>query len=61
MALRRAPAIAITATLLASDERRLRALRDGLALAVIPDAEWQVDDPDGATLRDVDRPEDLAA
>ena len=60
MALRRSPAIAITAILLASDERRLRALRDGLALAVIPDAEWQLDDPDGATLRDVDRPEDLA-
>jgi len=60
MALRRAPAIAVTATLLASDERRLRALRDGLALAVIPDAVWQLDDPGGATLRDVDRPEDLA-
>jgi len=60
MALRRAPAIAVTATLLASDERRLRALRDGLALAVIPDAVWQLDDPSGATLRDVDRPEDLA-
>jgi molybdenum cofactor guanylyltransferase len=59
MALRRSPAIAITETLLASDERRLRALRDGLALAVIPDAVWQVDDPDGATLRDVDRFEDL--
>ena len=61
MALRRGPAIAITATLLASDERRLRALRDGLALAVIPDADWQVDDPDGATLRDIDRPDDLEA
>ena len=60
MALRRSPAIAVTATLLASDERRLRALRDGLALAVIPDAVWQLDDPGGATLRDVDRPEDLA-
>jgi molybdopterin-guanine dinucleotide biosynthesis protein A len=61
MALRRGPAIAITETLLASDERRLRALRDGLALAVIPDAEWQADDPEGATLRDIDRPDDLGA
>jgi molybdenum cofactor guanylyltransferase len=61
MALRRGPAIAITATLLASDERRLRALRDGLALAVVPDVVWQVDDPDGATLRDIDRPDDLEA
>jgi len=25
-----------------------------------PDVVWQVDDPGGATLRDVDRPEDLA-
>jgi molybdenum cofactor guanylyltransferase len=61
MALRREPAIATAATLLASDERRLRALRDGLALAVIPDAVWQADDPDGDTLRDVDRPDDLGA
>ncbi len=61
MALRRGPAIAVTATLLGSDERRLRALRDGLALAVIPDAEWQMDDPDGATLRDIDSPDDLGA
>jgi hypothetical protein len=61
MALRRGPATAVSATLLGSDERRLRALRDGLALAVIPDAEWQVDDPDGATLRDVDRVEDLGS
>jgi hypothetical protein len=36
-------------------------LRDGLALAVIPDAEWQADDPEGATLRDIDRPDDLGA
>jgi molybdopterin-guanine dinucleotide biosynthesis protein A len=61
MGLRRGPAVAITATLLASDERRLRALRDGLALAVIRDVVWQVDDPAGATLRDIDRPDDLGA
>jgi molybdopterin-guanine dinucleotide biosynthesis protein A len=61
MAVRRRPAIAITETLLASDERRLRALRDGLALAVVADADWRADDPAGATLRDIDRPDDLGA
>jgi hypothetical protein len=34
-------------------------LRDGLALAVIPDAEWHADDPDEGTLRDIDTPADL--
>ena len=56
MAVRRSPAIAVAATLLAGGERRLRALRGrALALAVDPRADWRTDDPDGATLRDVDR------
>ena len=59
IALRRDPAAAVSATLLASGERRLRALRDGLALTIVPDAVWQLDDPEAATLRDIDRPDDL--
>jgi len=46
--------------LLATGERRLRAILDTLPRAVIPFAEWRALDPAGASLRDVDRPEDLA-
>jgi molybdopterin-guanine dinucleotide biosynthesis protein A len=45
--------------LLASDERSLRALVECLDLELIAEAEWRAVDPDGASLRDIDLPEDL--
>jgi molybdopterin-guanine dinucleotide biosynthesis protein A len=59
MAVRRGPALAAADALLAAGERRLRSLRDGLALAIIPDAEWQRLDPAGRTLLDIDTLADL--
>lgn len=55
---RRAASIAAEA-LLAAGERRLRALPERLTAAVIPAADWADDDPTAATLRDIDRVEDL--
>jgi hypothetical protein len=40
--------------------RSLRWLLDGLEHGVIPEAAWRLADPPASTLRDVDRPEDLA-
>ena len=40
-------------------ERRLRALLGDLDVQVIPAEIWRTDDPTGATLRDVDVPDDL--
>jgi molybdenum cofactor guanylyltransferase len=58
-ALRVAPARANAAGLLAGGERRLRALHDSLRVAVIDESTWTALDPERATLRDVDVPEDL--
>jgi molybdopterin-guanine dinucleotide biosynthesis protein A len=59
MALRRDPALAATEVLLADGERRLRALIDGLASTIIPEATWRAMDPYGMTVRDIDTPGDL--
>jgi len=59
MALRPAAAMAVARRLLASGERRLRALPDALATHVIAEAIWRLDDPGGATLRDIDTQADL--
>ena len=59
MALRCDPARRTAAELLASGERRLRALPARLGAVRIPDAEWRLDDPEGSTLRDIDIPADL--
>lgn len=59
MAVRRAAASSVATTLIARDEHRLRALRDALAMVVIPDDVWHQDDPSGSTLRDIDRTADL--
>lgn len=40
--------------------RRMQAVLAALGPELIPEDEWRVLDPDGATLRDVDVPEDLA-
>jgi molybdopterin-guanine dinucleotide biosynthesis protein A len=60
MALRRRRAQAAAGTLLDAGERRLRALSHVLDAEVIPEATWRLDDPTGATLRDIDTPADLA-
>jgi molybdopterin-guanine dinucleotide biosynthesis protein A len=59
MALRPAAAMAVAGRLLASGERRLRALAEALAAHVIAEATWRLDDPGGATLRDIDTQADL--
>lgn len=59
IALRTAPAAAAAERLLASGERRLRAILESLSTAIIDEPTWRALDPDGATLRDVDTPADL--
>ena len=46
--------------LLAGGERRLRALLTEVRVVALDQASWRHDDPDGASLRDVDVPEDLS-
>jgi molybdopterin-guanine dinucleotide biosynthesis protein A len=59
MAVRPEPARIAAERLLALGERRLRALLAELDVAVVPSDDWRRDDPDAATLRDVDTPADL--
>jgi molybdopterin-guanine dinucleotide biosynthesis protein A len=59
VALRSVPARSASGRLIAAGERRLGALMDTLATAVIDEAAWRVLDPDGRTLRDIDTPGDL--
>jgi molybdenum cofactor guanylyltransferase len=62
MAARRSIVQPVTERLLASGERRLRALLAELDTVVAIDpAVWRADDPAGETLRDVDVPGDLPA
>jgi molybdopterin-guanine dinucleotide biosynthesis protein A len=61
MALRTGAATDVARRLLGDGERRLRGLAERLPAAVIDEAAWRPLDPDGDTLRDVDRPEDLPA
>ncbi len=56
----RSAAVAAASDLAASGESSLRALQQVLALRVIPEADWRVFDPEARSLRDVDRPSDLA-
>ena len=46
--------------LLAGGERRLRALLTEVRTETLDQATWRQDDPEGASLRDVDVPEDLS-
>jgi molybdopterin-guanine dinucleotide biosynthesis protein A len=61
LAVRRAAGVAAARELLAAGERRLRALPHALRGEVIAEAVWRRDDPEGATLRDIDTPADLSA
>lgn len=46
---------------MAGEKRSLRGALARLRVAVVPAREWRVLDPAGATLRDIDRPDDLGA
>jgi molybdopterin-guanine dinucleotide biosynthesis protein A len=59
MALRTGAATDMARRLLGDGERRLRGLAERLPAVVVDEREWRPLDPDGDTLRDVDRPEDL--
>ncbi len=59
MAVRRSAAAAAIGDLLASGERRLRALPEALQAATVPEPLWRRDDPDGASLLDIDTIADL--
>jgi molybdenum cofactor guanylyltransferase len=59
MAVRREAALPAARRSLAGGERRLRSLPGVLRTAVIDESTWRLDDPDGATLRDIDTPADL--
>jgi molybdopterin-guanine dinucleotide biosynthesis protein A len=61
MAVRHGTAAPAADRLLQTGERRLRALLGELDVEVIPPEAWQLDDPTGETLRDVDVPGDLPA
>jgi molybdopterin-guanine dinucleotide biosynthesis protein A len=59
MALRRQPAEAAAAALIAAGERRLGALAETLRSEVIEETVWRPLDPDARTLHDIDTPADL--
>ena len=59
MAVDRGTALVTARALLDGGERRLRDLLGVLPTSVIAEASWRLDDPDGATLRDIDTPADL--
>ena len=59
MATRRSVASPAADRLIASGERRLRALLQALDVDVVPPSTWRPLDPTGQTLRDVDVPDDL--
>lgn len=46
--------------LIGEGSRRIDALLDGLGIRAVDETTWRALDPDGWTLRDVDRPDDLA-
>jgi molybdopterin-guanine dinucleotide biosynthesis protein A len=58
-AVRILPATSAAERLVAAGERRLGALYEALATAVIDEPTWRALDPDGKTLRDIDMPADL--
>jgi len=59
MAVRRAAGLEAARDLLRAGERRLRALPDRLMATVVPGTTWRMIDPEGKTLRDIDRPSDI--
>jgi molybdopterin-guanine dinucleotide biosynthesis protein A len=59
MAIRRSSGGPAAERLFEKGERRLRALLEELDVEVLEPSTWRALDPDGATLRDVDVPQDL--
>jgi len=59
VAIHRDSALAAADVLLASGERRMRALIETLETTVIPETTWRALDPYGMTVRDIDTPADL--
>jgi molybdopterin-guanine dinucleotide biosynthesis protein A len=60
MTVERRAALTICRGLVADGRRDLRSLLDGLAVSTVHETEWRSDDPGARTLRDIDRPSDLA-
>jgi molybdenum cofactor guanylyltransferase len=58
-ALRTGPATDVAERLVQGGERRLQAIYEALATAVIDEPAWHALDPDERTLRDIDTPADL--
>lgn len=56
---RRVPLLAATRVLLGMGERSLRGLLTGAGAGRIKATSWRRLDPDGRTIRDIDRPDDL--
>lgn len=61
LVLERSAAISAASDLVASGERSLGSLLSALDIALLPEASWRELDPDAATLRDVDRTDDLVS
>lgn len=59
LAVRPAAVLEAADACLAEGRRSLRALLDAVPSAVLASEDWRALDPDAATLRDIDRPEDL--
>jgi molybdopterin-guanine dinucleotide biosynthesis protein A len=59
-AVRREPALAAASQLREQGRARLRDLLTELAVETIPETDWRRLDPEGRSLLDVDRPEDIA-
>jgi molybdopterin-guanine dinucleotide biosynthesis protein A len=57
--LRTGSATDVVRRLVADGERRLRSTFERMPTRILEEAEWRPLDPEGATLRDVDRPADL--
>ena len=57
--LRTGSATDVVRRLVADGERRLRSTFERIPTRILDEAEWRPLDPEGATLRDVDRPADL--
>lgn len=60
MAIRPVAVRPVAQACLAGGRRSLRALLDAVGAATVPAADWRALDPDAATLRDIDTPQDLA-
>jgi molybdopterin-guanine dinucleotide biosynthesis protein A len=59
LAVYRRDALAAVRGMLDAGTRRMQDVLEGLDAELVPEVEWRAVDPDGATLADVDTPEDL--